>query len=151
MSVVQNSRRRFIKQALLSLFAFPLARYGFFSTTESGVVRLEGQAHDLGNELVSFGLPLPLGFLKESKKVRVLAEDGSELIAAIRSLEPWRVAGRDGSIRSVLIQFRVDFSKQRSQRITIRFERPPHKALSEFQSTAKTLLDEKGLQGPRVL
>ena len=94
MSVVENSRRRFIKQALLSFFAIPIARLGIL-TAESVVVRLEGRAGDLGNELVNFGLPLPLNFLNESKKVRVLADDGSELIAAIRSLEPWRVRGHD--------------------------------------------------------
>jgi hypothetical protein len=150
MSVVENSRRRFIKQALLSFFAIPIARHGVFLATESIVVRLEGQADDLGNELVNFGLPLPSNFLNESKKVRILAEDGSELIAAIRSLEPWRVGGHDGSIRSLLVQFKLDFSKQRNQRVTIRFDRQP-KTTAEFAPITPTLRDEQGLQGPRVL
>jgi len=150
MSVVENSRRRFIKQALLSFFAIPIARHGVFLATESIVVRLEGQADDLGNELVNFGLPLPSNFLNESKKVRILAEDGSELIAAIRSLEPWRVGGHDGSIRSLLVQFKLDFSKQRNQRVTIRFDRQT-KSTAEFAPITPTLRDEQGLQGPRVL
>src|SRR5438874_1343155 len=107
MTVAENSRRAFIKQALLSLFAIPLTRHRFFPIAESVVVRLEGQADDLGNELVSFGLPLPFGFLREARNVRVVSEDGSELVAAVRSLEPWRVGGRDESIRSVLVQFKL--------------------------------------------
>ena len=146
-----NSRRLFIKQALFSFFAIPLARHGVFSFAESVVVKLEGQVDDLGNELVSFGLPLPFGFLNDSAKVRVVADDGSELAAAIRSLEPWRVGGRDGSIRSVLVQFKLDFSKQRTQRVTIRFDRQPKRTSADVASIATTLRDEQGLQGPRVL
>src|SRR5690349_21558575 len=148
MSGVENSRRRFVKQALLSFFAIPIARHGVFLGAESVVVRLEGQADDLGNELVNFGLPLPLNFLNESRKVRVIADDGSELVAAIRSLEPWRVGGRGGSIRSLLVQFKLDFSKQRTQRVTIRFDRQP-RTTAEFASITTTLRDEQGLQGPR--
>jgi hypothetical protein len=148
---MKNSRRRFIKQSLVSLFAFSVTRHGVFSAADNVVVRLEGRADDLGDELVSFGLPLPSGFLSNSKKVRVVAEDGSELVAAIRSLEPWRVGGHDGSIRSLLVQFKLDFRKQRTQRVTIRFDREPQKHRSEFGSVASTLLDDKGLRGPRVL
>ena len=145
------SRRLFIKQALLSFFAIPLTRHRIFSTAKSVVVKLEGQVDDLGNEVVSFGLPLPFGFLDESRKVRVVADDGSELIAAIRSLEPWRIAGREGSIRSVLVQFKLDFSKQRTRQVTVRFDRQPKATSSEFIPIANTLRDEKGIQGPRVL
>jgi hypothetical protein len=150
MFVAENSRRAFIKQALLSLFAIPLTRHPLV-VTESVVVRLEGQADDLGHELVSFGLPLPFGFLRETRNVRVAADDGSELVAAIRSLEPWRVGGRDESIRSVLVQFKLDFSKHKHQQVTVRFDRRPRKTTSEFVSVANTLRDEKGLSGPRVL
>src|SRR5690242_11335321 len=141
MSVVENSRRQFIKQALLSFFAIPLTRHRVFSSADSVVVKLDGQVDDLGNELVSFGLPLPSGFLTDSQRVRVLAEDGSELVAAIRSLEPWRVGGHDGSIRSLLIQFKLGFSKQSTQRVTIRFDRQSKKTISEFASIASTLRD----------
>ena len=151
MSVPENSRRLFIKQALFSFFAIPLARHGISSFAESVVVTLEGQAQDLGHELVSFGLPLPFGFLNDSTKVRVVADDGSELVAATRSLEPWRVGGREGSIRSVLIQFKLDFSTQKTQRVTIRFDRQPKRTSADVASIATTLRDEQGLQGPRVL
>src|SRR5690348_12137078 len=104
----QNSRRRFLRNGLMSLIAVPLLRH----IPNGGVtVTLEGRAEKLGIETVSFGLPLPFGFLSDSRKVRVVDERGIELPASIRSLEPWRTGGRSGSIRSLLIQFKADFSK----------------------------------------
>jgi len=150
MSVTGNSRRLFIKQALLSAFAIPLGRLRL-TFAESVTVRLLGEADDLDNEVVSFGLPLPFGFLTESRNVRVLSEAGSELVAAVRSLERWRIGGRDGSIRSLLIQFKLDFSNQKAQRVTIRFDGKPKKTESQFVPLVKTLRDDKGLNGPRVL
>src|SRR6476661_4639433 len=121
MTFAENPRRAFLKQALLSAFAVPLTRK-LFPAGGSVVVRLEGQADDLRNELVSFGLPLPSGFLNDASRVRVVGDDGAELLAAVRSLEPWRIGGRDGSIRSLLIQFKADFSKQKQQQITVNFD-----------------------------
>ena len=148
--MAKRSRRLFITQALLSVFAIPVARLPL-TFAKSVAVRLEGQADDLGSEIISFGLPLPFGFLTETSNVRVLTESGSELVAAVRSLETWRTGGRDGSIRSLLIQFKLDFSKEKTQRIDIRFDRKPKKRESQFVPLLKTLRDEKGLNGPRVL
>ena len=151
MSVEQNSRRSFLKDSLLSLVAIPIARRWPISNSEGVAVLLEGQVADLDNEVVSFGLPLPFAFLNDVRKVRVISEDGLELAAAVRSLEPWRVGGRSGSIRSLLIQFKLDFSKQRTRRVNVRFDRQAQKPASEVVPIVKTLRDEKGLTGPRVL
>jgi hypothetical protein len=150
MTFAENSRRAFLKQALLSAFAVPLTRK-LFPAGGSVVVRLEGQADDPRNELVSFGLPLPSGFLNDASRVRVVGDDGAELVAAVRSLEPWRVGGKAGSIRSLLIQFPLDFSKRKSREVTVWFDRRAKQTRSEFASIASTLRDEKGLRGPRVL
>ena len=151
MALTENSRRAFLKQALLSGFAIPLARPLFLPRDKRVVVRLEGQAADLGHELVSCGLPLPSGLLSEASRVSVVAEDGTEIVSAVRALEPWRVGGRAGSIRSLLIQFRLDFSQQKNRQVTVWFDRSAKKTASHFSSIASTLRDEKGLQGPRVL
>ena len=74
-------------------------------------ITLVGRAADLGKELVNFGLPLPPGFLSDAAMVRVYAENGTEIEAAVRSLEPWRIDGKDGTIRSLQIQFRADFRR----------------------------------------
>jgi hypothetical protein len=150
MSGDEHSRRQFIKSGLLSLFAIPIARGALISKSERVIVKLEGRANDLGEEVVSFGLPLPFGFLNDPREVNVLPEDGTELVAAVRSLEPWRTGGREGSIRSVLVQFKADFSKQKNQRVIVRFDRRSRRTESNFVPVAKTLIDENGLTGPRV-
>src|SRR6185503_6098927 len=119
----ENSRRLFLKNASMSLLAVPLVRRITWSGTKSVTVTLEGRADNLGDEIVSFGLPLPFGFLHNSKKVRIVDERGAEVAAVVRSLEPWRTGGRDGSIRSLLIQFKLNFSKQKTQRVIVRFDR----------------------------
>lgn len=146
-----HSRRWFIRNSLLSVLAIPFARHWSKSPGQAEVgVTLEGRAPDLGTELVSFGLPLPVGFLHDPRRVKVLAENGEELTAAVRSLEPWRIGGRDASIRSLLIQFKSDFSRQRTQRVKVRFNQPRKKNQNDFAPITATLLDGAGLKGPRV-
>lgn len=146
----EHSRRRFLKSGLLSLFAIPIAGRALIARTDRVVVQLEGRATDLHEEVVSFGLPLPVGFLNDPGEVRVVAQDGTDVVAAVRSLEPWRTGGRDGSLRSILIQFKTDFSKQKTQRVTVRFDRRSRKTETNFVPVAETLIDKNGLTGPRV-
>ena len=87
----------------MAIAAVPLLRHTAWAASESVPVTLEGRAEDLADEMVSFGLPLPFGFLHDSQNVRIFDERGAEVPAAIRSLEPWRTGGREGSIRSLLI------------------------------------------------
>ncbi len=149
MRTYRVSRRSFIGKALFSVAALPLARYPKDRHVDVKVT-LEGRATDLGNELVSFGLPLPYGFLNDQRNVRVLAEDGNELTAAVRSLEPWRIGGTQGSIRSLLVQFRSDFSSRRTKQVIVRFHQRRQKLESKFEPVQSTLLSEDGLKGPRV-
>src|SRR6185312_17397732 len=118
MSDSNISRRSFVQSSLAFLLAGRAvfaSRLKFASDRESGIeVTLIGRAANLGRELVSFGLPLPPDFLSDQRKVRVVDGSGKELSAAVRSLEPWRIGGREGSIRSLLIQFQSDFSKERT-------------------------------------
>jgi hypothetical protein len=113
-------------------------------------VSLEGRAANLGSELVSFGLPLPPGFLSDPQHVRVEDQSGQEISAAVRELEPWRIGGREGSIRSLLIQFTSDFSRTRTQQIKILFQ-PRRKNESNFVPVEGTLINKDGLDGPRIM
>ncbi|MBA2705216.1 MAG: hypothetical protein H0U60_15365 [Blastocatellia bacterium] len=151
MCATSDSRRSFLKNGLLFLGAVPLARRSsmFRGATEVEVI-LEGRAADLGNELVSFGLPLPPGFLTDPRQVRVIAENGQEVTAAIRSLEPWRIGGRDGAIRSLLVQFKSDFARQPTQKVKIVFHQARRKNANDIVRVSHTLIDEEGLKGPRV-
>src|SRR6185295_3771256 len=146
----ENSRRLFLKNGLMSLLAVPLLHHSTWAATESVTVTLEGRADNLGGEVVSFGLPLPFGFLHDSQKVRIVDERGAEVPAAVRSLEPWRTGGREGSIRSLLIQFKADFSRQKTQRVTVRFNARRSHSEATFIPVSQTLIEETGLRGPRV-
>jgi hypothetical protein len=114
-------------------------------------VTLAARVKDPGKELVNLGLPLPPGFLNDAKLVRVYGEDGVEVEAAVRSLEPWRIDGKDGTIRSLQIQFRPDFHKRERMAVKIAFGRPRTKNADVFVPVAETLIDPDGLKGPRVL
>lgn len=146
----ENPRRQFLKNGLMSLAAVPLLRRTAWAKSNSVTVRLEGRAGNLGDEIVGFGLPLPFGFLHDAQKVRIVDERSAELPAAVRSLEPWRTGGREGSIRSVLIQFRLDFSNQRTRRVVVRFDARRSDGAATFVPVSQTLIDENGLKGPRV-
>src|SRR6185436_8840047 len=147
-----NVSRRFFIQGLMLSVAGTYARASKASAVSDRVphvdVILEGMAPNLGNEQVSFGLPLPPGFLSDPRRVRVITEDGQEIRAAIRSLEPWRIGGREGSIRSLLIQFKLDFSNDRTKRVRIVFQQTRKKSESLFVPIAETLIEPDGLKGP---
>jgi hypothetical protein len=115
-------------------------------------VTLVGRAENLKTETVNFGLPLPPGFLDDASLVRVLGASGQEIETAVRSLEPWRVEGKRGSIRSIQIQFRTRFDHEKRQTVKIVFGSPSRlKHTSHLIPVSDTLIDETGLKGPRVL
>jgi len=147
----ENSRRRFLRNSLMSLVAVPLLRQQKPAPVDGVTITLEARADKPGNETVSFGLPLPHGFLHDAQKVRVIDERGSELACAVRSLEPWRIGGREGSIRSLLIQFKADFSREKTQRVTVKFNSRRSRSDPGFVPVSQTLIDESGLKGPRVV
>ncbi len=132
------------RAARASAFAITSAR------TAEVEVTLEGRTANLGNELVNFGLPLPPGFLSDPQHVRVVNAVGQEFSAAVRVLEPWRIGGREGSIRSLLIQLTSDFSREQTQRIKILFQ-PRRKNESSFVPVEETLINKDGLDGPRIM
>lgn len=114
-------------------------------------VTLVGRADDLKEEVVSFGVPLPPDFLRDAGRVVVLDERGAEVAATTRALEPWRLGGREGSVRSVLVQFKSDFRAARTQRVRLLFNTRPRLRGGPFVPVRETLLDDEGLKGPRVL
>lgn len=147
------SRRSFVRAGIASL----LAGRSLWATSHGPLIHareieviLQARIPDPGDELVSFGLPLPPRFLSDPRQVRVLTKAGDELAAAVRPLEPWRIGGREGSIRSLLIQFHLDL-RERTQRVRIAFGRARQRNVHGFAPIQQTLIDEGGLTGPRVL
>jgi hypothetical protein len=117
-------------------------------------VLLVGRAADLGGETVSFGVPLRPGLLSDARRVTVVDERGVELDAATRALEPWRIGGRDGTVRSLLVQIHADFAARASRRVRVVFGRAPRRTpprRPSFVPVERTLIDRDGLRGPRVI
>jgi len=152
MSESNITRRSFVQTGLLFLAAWRARLIvGSGRKPSSGVeIRLDGRADNLTREVVNFGLPLPPGFLSNPRNVRVINAKGQELKAAVRALEPWRIGGREGSIRSLQIQFTLDFSQQRHQQIKIVFQ-PRRENENDFVPVEETLISKEGLSGPRVM
>ncbi len=114
-------------------------------------VTLEARVPGLATEMVNFGVPLPPRFLRDARMVRVLDSRGSEIEAAVRSLEPWRIDGKPGTIRSVQIQFRADFRNAQTQRVTVAFGKARTRNAERFVPVIETLIAADGRKGPRVL
>jgi hypothetical protein len=114
-------------------------------------VTLVGRAQGLASETVSFGLPLPPGLLSDPRRVRVVDAAGAEIAATTRALEPWRLGGREGTIRSLLVQFRSDFGAERTKRVRVLFQQKPRLRGGGIVPVIETLIDRDGLKGPRVL
>ena len=114
-------------------------------------VTIVGRAADLKQEVVNLGIPLAPGFLSDASRVQVIDEKNVEVAAAMRSLEPWRLGGRDVSIRSLQIQFKADFSRERTRRFRLLFHKSSNSRVDRFVPVPETLIDKEGLKGPRVL
>jgi hypothetical protein len=114
-------------------------------------VTLVGRADDLAREVVSFGLPLPPGLVSDPRRASVVDETGGEIAAAVRVLEPWRIGGRDGAARALLVQFTADFAAARTRRVRVLLGPRRRASVDRFVAVERTLLDRDGLRGPRVL
>jgi len=113
-------------------------------------VSLAARVPEAGVETVNFGVPLPPGLLVDARRVRVLDEAGGEIPAAVRSLEPWRVGWRDGTIRSVQIQFEANFGAHANRRVRVVFGVARRRHRRAFVPVERTLVDANGSSGPRV-
>lgn len=114
-------------------------------------VTLVGRADNLGSEIVNFGLPLPPGFLRDASLVRIYGTRGMEIEAVVRSLEPWRIDGKEGAIRSIQIQFQANFRREKTQQVKVVFGKARGKNARRFVPVVETLIEPDGLKGPRVL
>lgn len=114
-------------------------------------VTLIGRAENLANEVVNFGLPLPPGFLRDAALVRVYDGKGAEIAAAVRSLEPWRIDGKDGTIRSIQIQFHADLRREITRQVKVLFGKARTGKAPPFVPVVETLIAPDGSKGPRVL
>jgi HEAT repeat protein len=105
----------------------------------SVAVRLEAQPGVAGREIVSFGLPLPPGLLDDPDAIQVLNEDGRDVEVSVVPLETWRLGGREGSLRSVLIQAALDFEHEETRRLSVRLQVSSGKRISPLAPPADSI------------
>ena len=87
-------------------------------------VRLVPQTDAPGSAVVSFGLPLGPGWLDDDRLIRVTGSDGNEIPVFTKPLVRWWIDGRQGSLRSVLVQFEAAFADGAAQEVVVTWDRP---------------------------
>jgi hypothetical protein len=98
--------------ALLALASIPV-------NSEDIAITLKAQiASPTATEVVSFGVPFSPGKLPDINQVTVW-NGATELPIYVEQLVPWRGTGFTG-VRSVLVQFVMDFTSQRMRTVTVR-------------------------------
>jgi hypothetical protein len=73
-------------------------------------LRLQPSAGATGPQVVSFGLPFAPGDLLQDHLIYVTDEAGVEVAVYTAPIASWWIDGRQGSLRSVLVQFDMDFA-----------------------------------------
>ncbi len=111
-------------------------------------MRLFERAPRIGRELVNVAVPCPPGFLPDAQTIRAFDATGAGLEITTWPLEPWRIDGRSGTIRSVLIQWMVDGSRPVETRIRVRFDLAGRAGSDRRARPVAETLDAKS---PRVL
>lgn len=105
--------------------------------TTSIEIRLSPQGETSGVEVVSFAVPFPPDTLTDDKALRVTS--GSEELAAFtKPLVHWWIDGRKGAIRSVLVQFEMEFEKGKARSVTLSWQKPRTKSRDAAVSVADT-------------
>ena len=87
-------------------------------------VTLVPQTDEPGPHVVSFGLPFPPDALSDDGMIRVTDDEESEIPAFTRPLAHWWIDGKQGSLRSVLVQFEVGFDDTAPKTVVIAWGRP---------------------------
>ncbi len=90
--------------------------------SDAVTIKLVANGEGAGQENVQFGLPLPPSFLDAVDRVRVVDALGHEVEAHTAALEHWQIGQPAGTVRSVLIQLRGDFTRARAQTLQVRFD-----------------------------
>ncbi len=124
------------------------------ASTQIEVV-LTPQIEEGGKQIVSFGVPFGPGVLADDKLIRVSGEDGADIAAFTKPLAYWWIDGKQGSLRSVLLQFELSFAGKGTRKVSIAFDKPRTKSREALTPIADTQVvkKEEGFEfhSPKVL
>jgi hypothetical protein len=86
-------------------------------------VALIPQTGEPGRCIVSFGIPFGPHWLYDHELIRVLDAEGREIPAFTKPLAHWWLDGKQGSLRSVLVQFEAVFDGSSPRQVTVLWDR----------------------------
>jgi hypothetical protein len=102
-----------------------------------------------GAKQVSFAIPFPPGVLKEARLIRVHGPAGEELPVFTKELVPWRLDNKEGTVRSVLVQFECPVAAGETKKINVHYG-----AAGQTRATAvpvtETMVESTGQSGPNI-
>lgn len=75
-----------------------------------------------GRFVVSFGLPFPPGALADHTRIRAMDESGQAIPVFTRALALWWMDGKQGFVRSALVQFEVAFADTMARHVTLAWD-----------------------------
>jgi hypothetical protein len=101
-------------------------------------VALVPQVDEEGTQVVSFGLPFGPGWLGDDKQIRVTGADGQEVPVFTKPLVSWWIDRKQGSLRSVIVQFEASFKDKTPQKATVAWDKPRAKSRPAMTPIAET-------------
>jgi hypothetical protein len=127
---------------LLLLLLMPLSAAG------SQVIIVHADAAGSAPRLVSVGIPLPPGMLRDAGLVRVMDAAGTEIPAAVQPTLRW--VGGDGSLRAVRVQFLGALGKGET-RFSFSLGKPRLKQMAPASYDAGLVNGSHGVRVPAVV
>jgi hypothetical protein len=91
-----------------------------------------------GTHVVSFGLPFGPGVIEDDRRIRVLGPDGQEVPVFTRPLVHWWIDRKQGTPRSVLVQFEMAFPDRSPRLVTLTWDRPRTRSRAAMVPVAET-------------
>lgn len=100
----------------------------------SVTVTLAPQVDDPSKTVVSFGVPFAPEVLSDDHRLRATDEGGRELPVYTEPLAHWWIDGKQGTLRSVLVQFEMPASKK----VTLSWDKPRAASRGKRTPSAET-------------
>src|SRR3989344_4946983 len=100
------------------------------STTATTIRLIPATTSPGANELVSLAIPFPPDTLTDASRLRILDVNGNEVPAYVVPKVYWYFKTNAAAIRSVLVQFRMNFPSSAEQRVTFDYSAPRLQSLA---------------------
>ncbi|MCZ7646044.1 MAG: hypothetical protein M5U26_12285 [Planctomycetota bacterium] len=119
-------------------------------TIEVKLTRNKAAPADRAASTVSFGVPFPPGLLKDAANLKATDAADRPVPLFTQELCRWRIDGKEGDVRAVLVQFDCEVPAGAEVKVTLYYGAPGEPRRAEAVAVADTLVEATGQQGPAV-